>query len=61
MGQNDNEDEKFCSFWIMQLTTEYEIYEFLPTRPGVISKMGFSTLQYFTFALKSKANTKMLH
>ena len=31
MGQNDNEDEKFCSFWIMQLTTEYEIYEFLPT------------------------------
>ena len=31
------------------------------SRPGVISKMDLSTLQYFTFALKSKANTKMLH
>ena len=30
-------------------------------RPGVISQMDLSTLQYFTFALKSKANTKMLH
>ena len=33
----------------------------LATRLGVISKMSLSTLQYFTFALKSKANTKMLH
>ena len=33
----------------------------LNIRPGVISKMDLSTLQYFTFALKSKANTKMLH
>ena len=31
------------------------------TRLGAISKMDISTLQYFTFALKSKANTKMLH
>ena len=30
-------------------------------RPGVISKMDLSTLQYFTFALQSKPNTKMLH
>ena len=30
-------------------------------RLGAISKMDISTLQYFTFALKSKANTKMSH
>ena len=33
----------------------------LDTRLGVISKMDLSTLQYFTFALKSKAIRKMLH
>ena len=31
------------------------------TRLGAISKMDIPTLQYFTFALKLKANTKMLH
>ena len=34
---------------------------FLSNRLGAISKMDLSTLQYFTFALKLKANTKMLH
>ena len=34
---------------------------YIDIRLGVISKMDLSTLQYFTFALKSKANTKMLH
>ena len=36
-------------------------YKYLLIRLGVISKMSLSTLQYFTFALKSKANTKILH
>ena len=34
---------------------------YLSIRLGVISKVDLSTLQYFTFALKSKANTKILH
>ena len=33
----------------------------LSSRLGVISERDISTLQYFIFALKSKANTKMLH